>query len=87
MEKVVATRLSEDQLRIIDHLIENGTFQNRSQAIRELIQKGIKQYDDRFDKQYELLFGERSLTNDKLEEISSELFDKSVSELISEMRQ
>ncbi len=43
--KVVPLRLDEELLRTIDTLIELGIFSSRSEALRELIKAGMKNYE------------------------------------------
>ncbi len=43
--KVVPLRLNEEILRAIDMLIELGVFSSRSEALRELIKTGMKDYE------------------------------------------
>jgi len=87
MDDVVATRLNKDQLETIDLLIKQGKFKNRSDAIRNLISSGLEHYLDKTNNQLQLLFGEPQMSKQELQDVSKIIFDKPISELVSEMRE
>lgn len=47
---VVASRIGDEELRLIDMLIEAGVFNTRSEAVAYLVIEGIKARQDVFDK-------------------------------------
>ncbi len=47
---VVASRISDEDIRLIDMLIEAGIFNTRSEAVAYLVSEGIKGRRDTFDK-------------------------------------
>ncbi|UCG45869.1 MAG: hypothetical protein JSV58_03635 [Candidatus Bathyarchaeota archaeon] len=47
---VVASRLGDEELRLIDMIIEAGIFSTRSEAVAYLVAEGIKARQDVFDK-------------------------------------
>nr|NIO37119.1 hypothetical protein [Candidatus Bathyarchaeota archaeon] len=47
---VVASRLGDDELKLIDMLIEARLFHTRSEAVAYLVSEGIKARQDVFDK-------------------------------------
>jgi rubrerythrin len=47
---VVASRIGDDELRLIDMLTEAGLFNTRSEAVAYLVAEGIKARKDVFDK-------------------------------------
>jgi len=47
---VVASRIGDEELRVIDMLIEAGLFSTRSEAVAYLVSEGIKARKDALDK-------------------------------------
>jgi hypothetical protein len=47
---VVASRIGDEDIRLIDMLIEAGVFSTRSEAVAYLVNEGIKARRDTFDK-------------------------------------
>jgi hypothetical protein len=47
---VVASRLGDEEMRLIDMLIEAGVFNTRSEAVAYLVSEGIKARRDTFEK-------------------------------------
>lgn len=47
---VVASRISDEDIRLIDMLIEAGVFSTRSEAVAYLVNEGIKARRDTFEK-------------------------------------
>ncbi len=45
--QVVPLRLDKESLEIIDELVKMGLFNSRSEALRELVKTGAKEYEKR----------------------------------------
>ena len=45
--QVVPLRLDKEALEIIDELVKMGLFNSRSEALRELVKTGAKEYEKR----------------------------------------
>ncbi|MHA1971511.1 MAG: ribbon-helix-helix domain-containing protein [Candidatus Hodarchaeales archaeon] len=89
MDETITSRISHDDIEILDRLIKMGRFKNRSEAIRTILSKGLREtikghlYSDI----QEELEKKPVLTDQELLEYGKKLFPKSVAEVVAEGRE
>ena len=88
MDEVVTSRLDKKDIVQIDKFVQLGYYKNRSEAIRQLIAKGIQDLIEQdilgdLEANFE---SKRQLTDADLLKIGGIIFNKPVEELVAEGR-
>lgn len=88
VDEVVNSRIAKEDLELLDQLVTLGYYANRSEAIRGLLSKGLKEFTEKqlTTPALEMLKTPPVLTEDQLEEIGKNLFDSSIVKLVAEGR-
>jgi len=89
VDEVVNSRIKKEDLELLDHLVALGHYANRSEAIRALLSKGLKEFTEKqlTTPHLELLKTPPLLSEDQLEEVGKTLFDSSIARLVAEGRE
>ncbi|MBD3193042.1 MAG: hypothetical protein GF308_20565 [Candidatus Heimdallarchaeota archaeon] len=89
VDEVVHSRLKKEDLELLDRLVTLGYYSNRSEAIRALLSKGLKEFADQqlTTANLEQLKAPPVLSATQLAEISQKLFPSSISKLVTEGRE
>jgi Arc/MetJ-type ribon-helix-helix transcriptional regulator len=89
MEETVTARLEKTLVTQIDNLVESGQFTSRSEAIRYLLSKGLNDIlkVDLMKDLVDEIEDEKEITDEELFEISAKIFDRPISEILSEQRE
>ncbi|MBN1329306.1 MAG: hypothetical protein JXA54_07515 [Candidatus Heimdallarchaeota archaeon] len=89
VDEVVNSRIKKEDLELLDCLVALGYYSNRSEAIRALLSKGLKEFTDQqlATPNLEQLQTPPELSEAQLEEISKTLFPISISKLVAEGRE
>lgn len=89
VDEVVNSRITKEDLELLDHLVSLGYYANRSEAIRALLSKGLKEFTDQqlISPTLELLKALPILSETQLEEISKTIFPTPITKLVAEGRE
>ena len=87
-DEVVNSRLQNNDVKLLDQLVKLGFFSNRSEAIRHILSKGLKEFFENQQKSEILnqLETPLKLSDEQLLKIGEKLFGTSVVKIISEGR-
>ena len=88
MDEVVTSRLDKKDIAQIDKFVQLGYYTDRSEAIRQLIAKGLQDLieQDILGNLDTIFESKRLLTDAELLEIGTIIFKKPVEELVAEGR-
>lgn len=88
MHETVTSRLEQEDIEYLDKLIKMGHFSNRSEAIRIIVSKELKEImKKQFNKKIQEELEKKSLLkNEKLIEYAKILFPSSVADVVAEGR-
>lgn len=89
MEEVITTRFNRDLVKKIDEAVRRGHFRNRSEALRVMTEKYLREHPDLLigDGAKKLIENAPDLSDHELEVIGSSLFRDGVVRLVAEGRQ
>ena len=89
MEERVIAKLDKKDIAVLDIFVKLGYFSNRSEAIRTILSKGIKELleKDLTDDLVAEIAEEPQLSDEELVEIGKVLFNRPVSEIVAEGRE
>ncbi|MHA1557273.1 MAG: ribbon-helix-helix domain-containing protein [Candidatus Heimdallarchaeota archaeon] len=89
VDEVVNSRITKEDLELLDQLVALGYYSNRSEAIRALLSKGLKDFTEKQQttSNLELLEPPPILTDKQLEEFGKSLFGSSIVKLVAEGRE
>ena len=89
MEESITARLDKKDIFALDKFVELGYFSSRSEAIRTILSKGIKELleKDLTDDLIAEIAEEPQLSDEELVEIGKVLFNRPLSEIVAEGRE
>jgi len=89
MYKVVASRFPEELLKKMDKTVGRGTFHNRSEAFRAIVEEHLREHPSLFlgDGVHYLIANAPNLSDDELEALGDTIFgESSITKLVTEDR-
>ena len=88
-DEVVNSRITKDDLVLLDQLVKLGYYANRSEAIRALLSKGLKDFTEKelTTPNLEQLKIPPVLSEKQLEKVGKDLFDSSIVKLVAKGRE
>lgn len=88
LDEVVTTRIDKHLLDQIDKLVASGKFSNRSEAIRDILSRGMNEIlqNELIGDLVSEIEDDSEIPDEELLEISGKIFNRPISQIIAEER-